>query len=187
MNNIEELTKHHDEYIKIVKTFGGNVDPQDVVQEMYIRLHNHLQRNPDCQMNLFYCWSTLRNIFFDTYKEDTRYCDKDINDFHYLEEQEDNTEEQEAYSQLQQNINDVVNSQHHFDSRLFQIYSSQKTSIRKLSKETNISARTIFWSLQQTKKLIRKELREDYEDYKNEDYELLKKYEIQKEQLTLDL
>ena len=46
MNNLTELTKHHDEYIKIVKTFGGNVDPQDIVQEMYIRLHNHLQINP---------------------------------------------------------------------------------------------------------------------------------------------
>ena len=187
MNNLTELSKNHKEYIQIVKTFGGNVDPEDIVQEMYIRLHNHLERYPDKELNLFYCWSTLRNIFFDTYKEDTRYCDKDINDFHYLEEQEDNTEEQEAYSQLQQNINNVVNSQHHFDSRLFQIYSSQKTSIRKLSKETCISPRTIFWSLQQTKKLIKKELKEDYEDYKNEDYELLKKYEIQKEQLTLDL
>jgi hypothetical protein len=119
------------------------------------------------------------------YKEDTRYCDKDINDFHYLEEQETNQEEQEAYSLLQQKVNKVVNNQHHFDSRLFEIYTRQKTSIRKLSKETSISSRTIFWSLQQTKKLIRKELKEDYEDYKNEDYELIKEYKEVKQQLTL--
>ena len=187
MNNLTELSKNHKEYIQIVKTFGGNVDPEDVVQEMYIRLHNHLERYPDKELNLFYCWSTLRNIFFDTYKEDTRYSDTDIAEFKTVEVEDNNHEEQEAYNQLQQNINNVVNSQHHFDSRLFEIYSRQKTSIRKLSKETNISPRTIFWSLQQTKKLIRKELREDYEDYKNEDYELLKKYEIQQEQLTLDL
>ena len=187
MNNLTDLAKHHKEYIKIVKTFGGNVNAEDVVQEMYIRLHNHLERNPECEMNLFYCWSTLRNIFFDMYKEDTRYCDLDIKDFKTLEVEETNKEEQEAYSQLQQNINSLVNNQHHFDSRLFEIYSNQKTSIRKLSKETKISPRTIFWSLQQTKKLIRKELREDYQDYLNGDFELINKYEIQKEQLTLDL
>jgi RNA polymerase sigma factor (sigma-70 family) len=185
MNNLTDLAKHHKEYIKIVKTFGGNINPEDVVQEMYIRLHNHLERNPECEMNLFYCWSTLRNIFFDMYREDTRYCDKDINDFHFLEEQEPNHEEQEAYSQIQQNINKVVNKQHHFDARLFEIYTNRKTSIRKLSKETCISSRTIFWSLQQTKKLIRKELKEDYEDYKNEDYELIKEYKETKQQLTL--
>lgn len=182
---LTELYKNHKEYIQIVKSFGCNVNPEDVVQEMYIRLHKHLERHPDKEINLFYCWSTLRNVFFDMYKEDTRYCDKDINDFHYLEEQETNQEEQEAYSLLQQKVNKVVNNQHHFDSRLFEIYTRQKTSIRKLSKETSISSRTIFWSLQQTKKLIKRELKEDYEDYKNEDYELIKEYKEVKQQLTL--
>jgi len=173
MKNLTDLAKHHKEYIKIVKTFGGNINPEDVVQEMYIRLHKHLERNPECEMNLFYCWSTLRNIFFDMYKEDTRYCDLDIKEFKRLEAEETNHEEQEAYLQLQQNINSLVNSQHHFDSRLFEIYSTQKTSIRKLSKDTKISPRTIFWSLQQTKKKIKRELMEDYEDYINQDYELI--------------
>lgn len=185
MKSLEDLAKNHKEYIQIVKSFGGNVDPEDIVQEMYIRLHNHLERHPDKELNLFYCWSTLRNIFFDTYKEDTRYCDKDINDFHNLEQEETNQEEQEAYNLLQQKVNKVVNKQHHFDSRLFEIYTKQKTSIRKLSKETCISSRTIFWSLKNTKKLIRKELKEDYEDYKNQDYELIKEYKEVKEQLTL--
>lgn len=173
MNSLNEISKRHDEFIQIVKTFGCNVDPNDVVQEMYIRLHNHLERYPDKEINLFYCWTTLRNIFFDMYKTDTRYCDKDIQDFHYLEEEEQ-TEEQQAYHLIQQKTIEVVNRLHYFDIKLFEIYSKEKTSIRKLSNETMIGQRTIFDSLKRTKEIIKEELQEDYEDYKNEDYELIK-------------
>lgn len=185
MTSLEDLAKNHKEYIQIVKSFGGNVDPEDIVQEMYIRLNNHLQRHPDKELNLFYCWSTLRNIFFDTYKEDTRYCDKDINDFHNLEIEETNQEEQEAYKLLQQKVSKVVNSQHYFDAKVFEIYTNQKKSIRKLASDTGIGCKTIFLSLKETKELIREKLSEDFEDYKNEDYDLIKEEVILKKQLTL--
>ena len=187
MNSIEEISRSHNEFIQVVKTFGGNIDPQDIVQEMYLRIDYHLKKHPNKEINFFYCWTTLRHIFFDMYKKDTKYCDMDIQDFHNIEATNDDIQEEEAYNLIEQKAKNIVNNLHYFDSKLFEIYSKEKTSIRKLADETNIGRRTIFDSLKKTKELIKEELKEDYEDYKNEDYELLKKYEIQKEQLTLDL
>jgi phage antirepressor YoqD-like protein len=106
-------------------------------------------------------------------RAEQRFVDLDLSVFKNMPEQVTDLDEQLAYSQVIQKQTNIVNKQHYFDAMLFNIYSKGDTSIRKLAKDTNISTRTIFWSLQQTKKLIAKELKEDYEDFKNKDYELI--------------
>lgn len=170
---ITELSKNHKDFINIVKSFCSYIDHEEIVQEMYIKVHNHKVKNPDKEINLSYIWFTLRSVFLDQMRAEQRFVDLDLSVFKNIPEQVTDLDEQLAYSQVIQKQNEIVNKQHYFDAMLFNIYSKGDTSIRKLAKETNISTRTIFWSLQQTKKLIAKELKEDYEDYKNKDYELI--------------
>ena len=173
MNSLNEIAKNHDDYIQIVKTFGGYIDPQDVVQEMYIRIDKHLKKHKKAEINLFYIWTTLRNVFCDIYKVETKTVDLNVDEFNNLQIENNNLEQLEAYDKIETKIDEVVHSQHYFDAKLFELYRSDKTSIRKLSKATNISTRTIHWSLAKTKKLIENEVKESYEDYLNEDYELI--------------
>ena len=170
---IKELSKNHKDFINIVKSFCSYVDHEEIVQEMYIKVHNHKVKNPDKEINLSYIWFTLRSVFLDQMRAEQRFVDLDLSVFKNIPEQVTDLDEQLAYSQVIQKQDEIVNKQHYFDAMLYAIYSKGDTSIRKLAKDTNISTRTIFWSLQQTKKLIAKELKEDYEDYKNEDYELI--------------
>ena len=44
-------------------------------------------------------------------------------------------------------------------------------SIRKIAAETKISWVSIFNTLKNAKNIIKDKLQEDYEDYKNEDYD----------------
>jgi hypothetical protein len=46
-------------------------------------------------------------------------------------------------------------------------------SIRKIAAETKISWVSIFNTLKNAKNILKEKLKEDYEDYKNEDYERL--------------
>ena len=45
--------------------------------------------------------------------------------------------------------------------------------MRTLSKETGISTSSIFTTLKKCKDAIREEVAEDYQDYLNEEYELI--------------
>jgi predicted DNA-binding protein YlxM (UPF0122 family) len=66
---------------------------------------------------------------------------------------------------------------------LFDLYKKTGKSIRELSKETTISTKSIFQTLKHCKERLKENVGEDYEDYKNKDYELiLKKWQEEKKQ-----
>jgi predicted DNA-binding protein YlxM (UPF0122 family) len=55
------------------------------------------------------------------------------------------------------------------------LYKKTGKSIRELSKETTISTKSIFQTLKHCKERLKENVGEDYEDYKNKDYELILK------------
>ena len=55
----------------------------------------------------------------------------------------------------------------------FEIYRDSGKSLRQLSKETNISVKSIFQTLKHCKQRIKENVGEDYLDYKNKEYELI--------------
>ena len=61
-----------------------------------------------------------------------------------------------------------------YDRKLWKLYSQTDMSIRKIAAETTISWVSIFNSLKNIKNKLKEALHEDYEDYKNKDYEYLK-------------
>ena len=56
---------------------------------------------------------------------------------------------------------------------LFDLYKRTGKSIRDLSKETTISTKSIFQTLKHCKERLKENVGEDYEDYKNTNYELI--------------
>jgi predicted DNA-binding protein YlxM (UPF0122 family) len=83
-------------------------------------------------------------------------------------------EKEEAYYKLLMKIQDEVDSWHWYDQKLFEVYKDTDLSIRDIAKETTISSSSIFNTLKNCKAKIREAVGEEYEDYKNTDFELIK-------------
>ena len=49
----------------------------------------------------------------------------------------------------------------------------EKKSMRQLAKEIDISLTTVFWTIKRCKQRLLESIGEDYEDYLNNDYELI--------------
>ena len=168
MNSIKQISKHHKEWINIVRSFGEFDEAEDVVQDMYIRLDKYAKNKT---ITKSYVWLTLRNIYFNKQKNTKQFIDIDscIN----LQQEENEYKENEALINLNQKLIEEVNEWHWADKLLFEIYSKNKISMRQLAKETGISTRTIFWVIKKCKMKLKENVGESYEDFLNKDFELI--------------
>ena len=88
-------------------------------------------------------------------------------------EMSNNTEMLVAKNAIEVKILDEINSWEWYDKMLFEIYRNEKTSMRKIAAKSNISLSSIFNTLKSWKKKIKDNVGEDWQDYLNEDFELL--------------
>jgi transcriptional regulator of aromatic amino acid metabolism len=61
-----------------------------------------------------------------------------------------------------------------YDQKLFKIYYETDISMRKLAKDSHISVTSIFNSCKNYKQIINSKFNEDYQDYINGDFHLIK-------------
>jgi len=80
----------------------------------------------------------------------------------------------DKYEIILKKINEEIDSWHWYDSMLFSFYVSSGKSIRTLAKETKISRDSIFQTLKNCKTRIKNAIGEDWEDFRNKDYHLIK-------------
>ena len=69
--------------------------------------------------------------------------------------------------------NEEIDSWEWFDKMLFKLYAKSGDSIRDIAERTHISTTSIFHTLKYCKERIKNNVSEDYEDYKNNDFELI--------------
>ena len=176
MNWIEQVAKYHKEYIKTVQGFGEDFYAEDLVQEMYIRLLNKNKETAvivNGQVNKYYVFLTLRSLFVDFYRQKSKIIKVDVNEILTLQ-QIDELEEHKAFGNLMNRVTEEMENWHHYDMLLFKLYKDSNMSMREIATETNISLRSIFCTLKNCKERIKDNVHEDYLDYVNEDYELIK-------------
>lgn len=176
MNWIEQVSKHHKEYVKTIESFGEYFYAEDLVQEMYIRLlikNKESQVIINGQVNRYYIFLTLRSLFIDFYRQKSKVIKVDVSEVLSIQ-QIDELEEHEAFNNLMKKVNKETLTWHYYDKLLFDLYKNTDKSMRAISKETNISLRSIFCTLKHCKERIKENVGEDFEDFVNKDYELLK-------------
>jgi len=186
---IEKIYKKHYLWVSMVKKMGAGEFSEDIIQEVYIRL----LRWPPKEKNILingevyegYMYLIIRNtyiIFLNKRKLKTVYIEDyfnvDNNENESIDEiinlaYKDNTEELQASEIINDLIDQEAEKWHWYEKKLFNIYRDNKTSIRKISKKTNISYMSIFFTLKNCKRRIKENVKEHYQDYKNKDYELL--------------
>ena len=170
------VASQHEDWIKIVNSFGEYSYAEDIVQESYIRLikyatpQNIIKNN---KVSRGYMFFTLRSVFFQYYNSKRKIHKVSIDDEENFLQIADKTnlEEHEAFNRVCVLIDEVAEDWTWYDRKLFKLYRDTDLSIRKIAAETNISWVSIFNTLKNCKNDVRSKLGETYEDYKNEDYD----------------
>ena len=171
--------KDHKKWIKIVNSFGKTNVAEDIVQEAYMVLYKYTDEESiveNGRVNQGYMFYTLRSVFYQYHKVKKRIQVTSIEDERFTTQIQDNIEmdEEIGYGSFLQLVDKSMEDFNWYDRKLWKLYSQTDMSIRKIAAETNISWVSIFNSLKNIKQILKNKLAEDYEDFKNEDYELLK-------------
>ena len=175
MNLLNELAKHHNEWIKIVRSFGESNFHEDIVQEMYLRANKYVKADKvfqDGKLNKSFFWFMLRNIHVDICKQRTKVEKTTIDGMVIISELSE-VEKHEAYKRLLAKMDAEIDTWHWYDKMLFIHYRDSGKSLRKLANDTGISLRSIFHTISTCKHKLNKAVSEDYADYKNRDFELI--------------
>jgi DNA-directed RNA polymerase specialized sigma24 family protein len=175
MDALTILSKHHKEWVSIVKGFGEVDYADDVVQDVYLRLHKYEYLEKiikDGEPNRGLMWIMLRNAAFEQNKKYSKelICVDELRD---VADEESEVEKHEAYKRLDSKIKQEILNWHWYDAKLFTLYLEQDVSMRALSKMTNISIGSIFQTLKNCKERLRENVGDDWEDFLNKDFELI--------------
>ena len=177
MTVLELLATYHKEWLKMAHKFGAGDYAEDVVQEMYIRLNRYIE-TPERIMykgepNKLFVWVTLRNMVRNLQnKKDYIIYSGDMVE-HDVEEDLYDMVQAEGFERLIDKVWDIMEDQHWYDQKMFEIYHTTNMSMRDIEKETGISLFSIFDTLRKSKEYVKEKLGEDYEDYQNGEADLI--------------
>mgnify|MGYP003678299274 CR=1 FL=1 len=201
MNWTTKIYKYHKEWVAMVQALGGGSYSEDIVQEAYIKLdkynceHKIINKG---KISKGYMFFVLRSIFINYInqsnkirkinidglvklnysKESTSYnCNiKEIKEKFGEIHQKGLSEEvikEQAFGKICNKMDEEISTWHWYDKKIFELYRDTPLSIRGLAKETEISSVNIFHTLKKGKAIMKEKFAEDYEDYKNGDYDLI--------------
>jgi len=188
---IELLSKYHKLWISMGISMGiPSHIVEDFVQEMYLRLNKYIKEPKkimynETDVNKFYVYITIKNLYNDYLKERSRHHMVRLDDidvtFEIVEptpeaQRKAEVEKQRAEERLIDLIQDEVGSwDRWYDKKLFKVYYETDISMRRLSKDTSISVTSIFNSCKNYKQILNTKFAEDFQDYINGDFHLIKK------------
>ena len=181
---LELLAKSHKIWLRMVVGFGCDYDTaQDIVQSMYLRMHKYVKDEGrimynDDEVNRFFVYVTLKNMwntyinlenkyaFFEIREDDA--VDEELGDFVFDEAMDT------AFERLIEKIYSEMDTWHKYDKILSEKYLKSDYSLRDIANGSGISLTSIFNSMRENKRILREKFKEDYEDFKNGDFNLIK-------------
>ena len=156
---------------------------EDIVQEMYLRIHRLVKDKKkimynDEEVNRFFIYVTLRNMYYDYTKLKNKY-----QFFSYIEsdeleeetyEEEYNEDEHRGFEHIMGLVNEEISNWDRYDIILAGLYLKSDRSLRNIADMSGISLTSVFNSVKNYKRILKEKFGEDWEDYLNKDYHLLK-------------
>ena len=196
---MSKVCEHHKEWIKIAKVYGVGDYSEDLVQEVYIKLHKYASEKKvftKGTINKGYVFFAIRNAAKTWHRRKIKMCDnhnrnlkgyrenfKDSANVDYNNAIKDEPFEnlklssineaskEEAWGRFCEKIEDASQDWKWDDKQIFDEYRLTKTSMRKLGAKYNISWVTIFTTIKGCKIKLKQELHNDYKNYKEGHYE----------------
>jgi len=173
---LAKVAERHKEWIKIINSFGEYDYAEDLVQECYLVLYKYADETKiiaDGVVSRGYMYFTLRSLYYQYYNSKRKIDKVSIDDDGFTYQIPDDTQmdEEIAFNKICQMIDQHIENWRWYEKKLFTLYRDTDLSIRGIANETNISWVSIFNTLKQAKDELRQTFNEDYEDYKNLDYD----------------
>lgn len=157
VNVLEIISKQHNKWISIVRSFGMSNYAEDIVQNMYIKIYkwngkydNSIMYN-ETEINEYFIFKVLRNLFLDYHKTKkpvfSEFYDPSISDIsNYISKYE--------YQQQLELIKDEIKSWHLYDQKIYELIFLENKSMLELSKLTGIDYYSIYRSVKKIKKIL---------------------------------
>jgi len=173
---LAKVAERHTEWVNVIKGFGEYEYAEDLVQECYLVLYKYANEEKiikDGEVSRGYLYFTLRNLYFQFYKNKRKIKKVSLDNEEYTQEVEDNCnlDEEVAYNKICTMIDDHIEDWRWYEKKLFTLYRDSGLSIRGIAKETNISWVSIFNTLKNAKHELKQKFQDDWSDLKNKDYE----------------
>ena len=192
---MELLSKYHKLWIAMGLSIGIRNDlVEDFIHEMYLKLNKYISDPQkimynETEPNKFYVYITIKNLWNDYLRAKSKHRMVSI------DELQENNENHKTYLPLIDDANDTYHKRNKdyaqqiildniqqevdgwdrwYDQKLFKIYYETDISMRKLAKDSHISVTSIFNSCKNYKQIINSKFNEDYQDYINGDFHLIK-------------
>jgi DNA-directed RNA polymerase specialized sigma24 family protein len=166
---LERVAKYHSDWVELAAVFDKDW-ADDIVQEMYLLLHKYKvteqQMFTNGKINRGYVFIIIRNIHFQLHNIRKRINKCELNDDIYNLIDDYSEEKEIEWDDFRTKAEEEVNSWEWYDKKLFTLYRDNKTSIRKLAKETGISFVSIFHTLKDNKQKLKRLLQDDYDNLK---------------------
>lgn len=174
MDALTILSKYHKEWLNIVRLFGDNEFAEDIVQDVYLKVHQYNYQEKiliDGEPNRALMWILLRNT---TYRENKiAPNDLSIELVRDLSADELRVKKHESLETIYDKVEQEISRWDWYDQKLWKIYKDEQKPMRQISDETGISLKSIFLTLKSCKERIRQSVGEDYTDFINEEFELI--------------
>jgi len=160
---ILKAAKKHNDWIKIVKSFGCRPEiSEDIVQEMYIYLIKYEKKGIDIwynddELNYYYIFKQLRGIYVAYLRSEKKIIKVGIE---HLENhlQEDLPEENEnRYEQNLKDYNRAIDEIYWYDRKVFELIAHGK-SVASLSRETKIGYYSLYNTYNKLKTVLKNKL-----------------------------
>lgn len=169
------LARDHDKWRNFVaKNLEANeAIAEDIVQDAYLKVA--AMKNPEKflygedQINYWYFIQVLNSVYIDkTRKAGLEVVAMEDLDIEYLEA---DMEMEEAFERLYLKTIEEINSFGRYGSILSQMYFKTRYSLRDLSSMAEVSLSSLYNSIKKYRYDLREALGEDWEDFKNRDYD----------------
>ena len=155
---LEKIAEKHDDWHRIVLSFGCKESiAEDIVQEMYIRIHTYITKGVDISygddINHIFIYRTLRSLYIDLHRKEKNIIKTNIDNLADYIDENDSLTKGDVCNAMKQ-MDSLLDKTFWYDRTVFEIISSG-TSIAELSRKTNITYYSLYFTHKRVKQLIK--------------------------------
>ena len=157
---LEIMAKSHSKWVRVARSFGLDIEAEDLVQDMYLKIYdwkgkyNKTLMFNESEVNYYFVFLVLRNLYLDKCKKEKKTIRVGEN-FIKIATIENNLE----YEQELKILKDEINSWHLYDRKIYELIYKEGYSMLELSKKTGIDYYSIYRTKNKIDKLLYKKLK----------------------------
>ena len=173
MTTLEKISRKHNDWISVCQSFGLDKNSsEDLVQNMYIKIHEWMRRNKkksedliykNDEINYYLIFRTLRGLFLDECRKESKVNKINIEYIKDLVEEIVEEEEVKQHKDIvgkMQELDVLLDDVYWYDKKVFDLI-SQGMSISELSKKSGISYYSLYNTYKNVKILIKENIKWD--------------------------